>query len=334
MGVPGNTADIAFAIQAAKGTPATASSQRLYLMGGGVAAEKTAADIEETSSGRLRNSSFVQLIRAAGTPSFVVRPASIPLLLYGVMGAKAVTGAGDPFTHTITLAQTQPWLTVWRMLSSGLFERFTDCKIASLTLRSAAGGLLVAETSIVGLSPASKTTAEATAVVETTNAFLHSDGQGALLYEGAAIASIEGFTLAINANVSLQQGDAVTGNDLSEGMQDITLETIQTITNFAIYNRFVYGAASPADLATPSRDPLELAGSPAGIDFKWTRPGTPERSIEILAPRVQVTAVTGIEANTNGDPIKSTTTHKVYQPGSGSGLTAKIKNAVTSYVAS
>lgn len=332
--VAGNTADIAFAIQAAKGTPATASSQRLYLMGGGVAAEKEAADIEETGSGRLRNSSFVRVIRAGGSPSFVVRPASIPLLLYGVMGAKAVTGAADPYLHTITLAQTQPWLTVWRMLGGGLFERFTDCKISSLTLRSAAGGLLVAEVSILGLSPAYKTAAEATASPETTNAFIHADGTGALLYEGAAVAAIESFSLAINSNASLQQGDAVTGNDVSEGMHDITLETVQTITNFAIYNRFVYGSASPADNATPSRDPLELAGAPAGIDFKWTRPGSPARSLEILAPRVQVTAVSGIEANVNGDPIKSTTTHKVYAPASGSGLTAKVQNAVASYTAS
>lgn len=332
--VAGNIADLAIALQPAKGTPATASSHRVYLAGGGVAAVKETADVEESSAGRLRNETFVTVVRANGTPAVVVRPNAIGMFLYGVMGAKAVTGASDPYTHTFTLANTQPWFTVWRMLGGSLFEQFVDCKISTLTIRSAAAGLIMAEIGILGLSPSSQAAAEASVPVETAGAFLHADGEGALLYEGVAAARISSFVLTIDAGMVHQQGPAVTGYDVTEGMHSITIETEEAVADFGTYNRYVYGAASPADGAVPSRSALELGGAPAGIDFKFTRPGAPERSLEFLAPRVQVTGVSGIESNTSGEPIRSTSTHRVLQPAAGSGLTAKLKNSVVSYVAS
>lgn len=334
MGFPGNDADIAIAIQAAKGTPSAASSQRLYLLSGGVAGAKTVSDVEETSSGRLRGTSFVGQASGAGSPSFAVRPASIGLLFYLAMGAKAVTGAGDPYTHTFTLASALPWCTVWRRLANGLFERFSDAKVNTLTLRSQAGGILAVEVGFMALSPANKTAAEATATPESAGLiFVHGDGEGALLYEDVAAAEIGSCSVAINNNLAVLQGDSVTPCDLVEQVQDITLETTHTITSFDLYRRWMYGAASPADNAEPSRDVLELGGS--GIDFTWTRPGgAPERSIEIIAPRVQVQQPTGHDPNASGAPIVETRTHKVYKPTSGSGLTAVVLNGQASYVAS
>lgn len=333
MGFPGNDADIALAIQAAKGTPSTVSSQRLFMLSGGIAGAKDVSDVEETSSGRLRSTAYVGQVRGEGSPSFAVRPVSIGLLLYLAMGAKAVTGASDPYTHTFTLASTLPWCTVWRRLANGLYERFSDAKVNTLSLRSEAGGILAAEVGFMMLTPAHQTAAEATATPEAAAAvFVHHDGQGALLYEGVAAAEVRRTSVAINNNLSLQQGDAVSGYDLVEQQQDITLETEHVIQNFDLYRRWMYGAASPANNAAPSRDVLELGGS--GIDFKWTRPGTPERSLRIQAPRVQVQQPTGHDPNASGAPIVETRTHKVYLPGSGSGLTATLKNGQASYVAS
>lgn len=333
MGIPGNDADIAIAIQAAKGTSSTASSQRLYIASGGITGSKTVNDIEETSSGRLRGSAYVAQASGAGSPTFTVRPASIGLLLYLAMGAKAVTGSSDPYTHTITLASALPWCTLWRRLASGLYERFSDAKVNTLTLRSAAGTVLVAEVGFMALTPANQTAAEATATPEATDlAFPHHFGQGALQYEGTPVAEIGSCSVAINNNLALQQGDAVTGFDLVEQVQDITLETTHTIQNFDLYRRWMYGAATPANNAAPSGTVLELGGS--GIDFKWTRPGTPERSLRIQAPRVQVQQPTGHEPNASGAPIVETRTHKVYKPATGSGLTAIVVNSQASYVAS
>src|SRR5687767_7451259 len=132
----GNIADLSMAVQTAKGTPAVPGAttmSRIYLAGGGLRAVKETADLEETSSGRLRNENFTRVIRAEGTPEAFVRPEMIGWLLWGALGAKAVTGAADPWTHTFTLANTQPYMTFWKMLGGLLFERFGDCKIVSLT---------------------------------------------------------------------------------------------------------------------------------------------------------------------------------------------------------
>lgn len=332
----GNLADLAYAIQTSKGTPATASSHRFYLTGGGLAPRPSTARLEETSGSRLRTGSYMQQIRAEGSPAAYVRPNMIGGLLYSAMGAKAVSGASDPYTHTFTLASTQPWLTFWRMLGAGLFERFTDCKLSSLSIRSSAGQPLIVTAGIVGLGPANKTAAETTVPVEKTNTFMHYDGKGALKVETVPVTRIESFSLTINTGADTQQGDDVTPFDAPEGMLEIMIETTETITDFALYKRMIYGSSSPADNATPTKDVLTLGGVPAGLDFLFTRvaaaPG-PERSLGFTATNVQIEDITGLEVNTDGQPIKQTVRYGIYEPASGSGLTAVLKNGVTSYPA-
>lgn len=333
----GNIADLAIGLQAAKGTASVVSSVRTYLMDGGLAPVKETADVEETSGGRLRNTAYVRSVRGEGSPKIAVRPDVIGMLLYGAMGAKAVTGAADPWTHTFTLAATQPYLTFWRQLS-GLFERFADCKITSLNFESTSGGILAATIGIVGLSPAWKSTVEPTGAAETTEPFLHMDGKGQFLVETVPVASISAARVNFATGASAIYGDSVTGDQVAEGMQEAIIEAEQTITNYAEWNRFHYGTATPADNAVPSPVIVELAGS--GIDFKWTKrtstgvAASPERSLQFTATRVQILAVEGQDSNNDGTPIKRTVRYKVYSPASGSGLTAILKNGKATYTAS
>ena len=216
----------------------------MYLTGGGLAPVKETADIEETTAGRLRITSYVKQVRADGSPSCVVRPDFIGLLLYGAMGAKAVSGAG-PYVHVFTLASVLPYLTAWRRLgpaaSGGLYEKFADCKVGQLVIASQAGGLLIATPTILGLGPSWLTAAEDTVAVEVANAFLHADGEGALKVEGAAVASIESSEWSIGNGAVAIQGDAVSPYIIAEGMLDITVKTTQLVTDFALWNQYIYG---------------------------------------------------------------------------------------------
>lgn len=333
----GNIADLAIGLQAAKGTASVVSSVRTYLMDGGLAPAKEVGDVEETSGGRLRNTAFVKSVRGEGSPKIAVRPGVIGMLLYGAMGAKAVTGAGDPWTHTFTLAATQPYLTFWRSLS-GLFERFADCKITSLNFESTSGGILACTIGVVGLAPAWKTAIEPTGAAETTEPFLHMDGKGQFLVETVPVASISAARVNFASGVTAIYGDSITGDQAAEGMQEVVIEAEQTITNYAEWNRFHYGTATPSDNAVPSPVVVELAAS--GIDFKWTKrtttgaAATPERSLQFTATRVQIIGIDGQDSNNDGTPIKRTVRYKVYTPASGSGLTAVLKNGTASYAAS
>lgn len=335
--VAGNVADLSFALQTAKGTPSAAGQHRIYLTGGNVAAQRDFADLEETSGSRLRTGGYIQQARAGGSPSAYVRPNWIGLALYGALGAKAVTGAADPWTHTFTPALVQPWLTFWRMQGGLLFERFTDCKISQLILRSAAGGALTAEMGVVGLGGASKTAAEASVTVELSPTFMHSDGKGLFLVETVPVASIESVTVTINTGVELQQGDSITAYDAAEGLLDITIETVQAVSDFSLWNRVHYGSATPADNAPMTPNVIELAGT--GIDFGWAKrqaDGTtlvaPERSLHVTATRLQIRPPTGLDPNTTGDPLKQTVSYRVYEPAAGAAFSAILKNSKSSYV--
>lgn len=336
--IAGNQADIGLALQSAQAAAAAAAQFRLYLTGGGLAGTKGTEDIAETSSGRLRNDAFVTRIAAEGSPQFVVRPRGLGLLLYGAMGAKAVSGSADPWTHTFTLASLLPWLTAWGRLgpvaSGGRYEKFVDCKVGQLVFASQAGGLLQVTATIMGLKPSFLAAAEVTVAPESGagTAFLHADGAGALKVEGTAVTSIEQFELSLGNSSAIQQGDSVTGYAISEAMNDIVIRTTQAVTDFALWNRFMYGTATPTGGDVPVRDILELAGSPAGLDFKFSRPGSPARSLEFLAPRVEAIP-DSIQPNVNGDPLKFQVSYRVKQPASGSGLTAVLKNDVTAYAA-
>jgi hypothetical protein len=336
--VAGNVLDLGLSLQSAKGVASATASHRIYLTGGNVGPEEDIADLEETSGSRLRSGSYVQQHRVGGSPAAYGRPDWIGLALYAAMGVKAVTGSADPWTHTFTLALVQPWLTFWRMQGALLFEQFVDCKLAGLTLRSAARGALTAEMSVVGLTGKSRTVAETTVAVEKIPTFMHADGKGVFLVETVPVASIEQITITINTGVGLQQGDSITPNDATEGLLDINVETVQAITNFAEWNRVHYGSATPADNAPLTPNVIELAGT--GIDFGWAKRGAdgialaaPERSLHVAATRLQIRPPTGLDPNTSGDPLKQTISYHVYEPASGSGLSAVLKNGKASYIA-
>jgi len=339
----GNIADLSMAVQLTKGTPAVPAAttmSRVYLAGGGLSAVKETADLEETASGRLRSESYVSAVRAAGTPEFFARPVMLGWLLWGAFGAKALAGAADPWTHTFTLATTQPYMTFWRMLGAGLFERFTDGKLARLNFHSESGQPLRITAEILGLASAHRTAAEATATVETTDTFMHADGKGLLSFEGAPVASIGTFDLTLTTGVQISYGDDIVGFQVVEGMQSVELKVEQTISDFATYKRMIYGASSPADLAGVSPNVIELSGASI-IDLKFAKRDaagavrTPERSLQFTADRLAMALVDGIEADPGGDPITQNVTYKVYQPtAGGSGLTAILKNGKNAYTAS
>lgn len=334
--IAGNQADIGVALQAAAGTPAAAPQHRFYLTGGGFGSVKDHAMVEETADKRLLSDSYVTTIKGEGSPQAVARPSFLGLLLYAAMGAKAVAGAGDPYTHTFTLAATLPYLTVWSRLgptaSGGRYERFTDCKVGSLVLSSAAAGLLQVTVGLVGVQPSFRSAAEVGVNPEIGSLFLHADGSGALKVETVAVTTTEAWELSIDNGGGLLQGDDITGYAVSEGRQTIKATTTELIQDWALWNRMMYGSATPANNDEPVRTILELGGAPAGLDFKFTQPGSPERSLAATATKVQV-SIDGVEPNVNGDPLKRKVNYEILQPSSGSGLTVALQNAVASYPA-
>lgn len=331
MSFPQNIHRIGLSIQNTKGTPAATPSAAAYTTAGTIIPIREVADFEETTENRLRVGQYIARQRAGGAPSFYARPILAGYLLYGVMGAKTTTGAG-PYIHTFTLAASQPWFTFWRSLGGVDFERFVDCKINSLTLTSAEGGVLTMAADVQGIA-AQFLTADALGAMtaEATHPFVHYDSAGALMVENTAIAHISNVTITIAAGVTAVPGNTPWPYTIAEGMLDITITTDQLVTDRLLWNRLHYGSATPTNAAPQTGTPLTLGGSPAGIDFTWTRGAA---SLKVAATNVLVSEIGGMEPGTGNDPLRQQVTYKVYKPATGSGLTAILTNTQATYVGS
>ena len=334
--VAGNQFDIGIALQSGKGVtvPDTGIQYRFPVTAGGISADKVVNVIEETASGRVRNSSYVGAVNVDGSPSLAARPEVLELLLFGVMGAKATTGASDPYTHANQLAASQPYFTVWKRVGpeagGGYYEKYRDCKVSTLVLASGAEGILIATPTFMGLRVFSASAPALAVPISAGNVvFMHQHGEGSMLVDGVDVASITDITATIGGDATRFRGTSLYGSDIAEQMRDITIDTT-SLVDWARVKQIMYGTTTPTDGAAPSGIVTELA---AGIDFKWLIPGTPERSLRLQAPRVQL-SMDAIDPNTDGSPLTMVTHHRVFQPGDGSSaLVATLKNGIATYPA-
>lgn len=189
--VAGNVADLAYALQSAQGSPAGSPEIRSYLTAGQVMPQRTAIDVAETTGQRLRNRSVIQSVDVGGTPQIAARPNDLGLWLLGALGAESVTGSSDPWKHVITNAGTIPWMTFWRMLGNLIWEEFDDCKISQLVLTSASGQPLLAQATVMGLGPKSRTSETWSGVAITDeNPLMHYDASPFLVFGTAAVTGV------------------------------------------------------------------------------------------------------------------------------------------------
>lgn len=331
--VAGNIADMSFALQSAKGSAASAGQWRVYLAGGSMPhAQMTKEDFIETSGNRMLRDAYVSSVHVEGEPDIHMMPVSAFPLFYGVLGSKAVSGASDPYTHTATASTSLPYFTFWQMLGSAKFEKYTDVVVAGLKIRGESGKPIVITPRLMGLTPSYLSSAEATATVEKSNRFLHYDGSAALKVEGTAVASIRSFEIDIDNGAELIPGDSLTPNDVAVGRLSVTCTATMLISDFDLWERLMYASSSPTGGDTPTKTPLELAGSPAGLSFTWTRVAT-TRIATCLIPRVQVDPFDD-QPNTDGNPLLRTVTYRAYAPTDDSTpITLTMKNATSSYAA-
>lgn len=331
-----NVAEISFAKQTAKGSAASADAHRLLLAGGDQPHPMVAEDwYQETTGQRMLYDRYVSAAHVEGAPQFYVMPKYMVEILRGCLGSLSSSGASAPYTHTITPALTQPFYTFWRKLSTLVYEKFVDSKIKSVVIHGESGSPLTFTVTILGITPLYKTSGayatEVTATKELTNRFLHYDGAGALLVEGTAVASINSFDITIENNDTVEPGDSLTPNDISEGGLEVTVRASQLFTAAALRNRLYYASATPSDNAAITNAVLELAGSPAGLQFTFTRvaaaPG-PEISLAIAIPRVSVEPFE-VQPTTAPSPgLRADITYHAHMPANDSApITITVKNA-------
>jgi hypothetical protein len=320
MSSPANIASLRWAKQSGQGT---AVADGAYVFGarlaGGTQVEPARTDnpFNETTGGRMLSDYYASEAHAAGDPQHYLMPLSGTSLLYGCLGAVNTSGSGDPYTHTITAATSRPWWTVRRMLANLIWERFVDCKVDKIVIQGSTGQPLMITASWLGISPQAETADDSTVgIIEITNRYLFYDGQAALKFEGSAVASISDFTLTISNNGQAIGGDSFSPIDISEGELTVELQITKLLLAASLRNRLFYNASSPSANTAAVGQVLELAGSPAGVDFTFTRSAT--RTLELAVPRLMLAPYSNQPTTNPTDILRDVLTLNALAPADGS----------------
>lgn len=246
-GVSGNIGWLLAQKQTVKGTPATiatASAYKMPLTGGGMAPTRETDNLSETDASRDRGVTYITQTGVEGSPEFYARDASIGFWLWAVLGAVADTGTTN-YTHTITPANSLPYITAWRNVGDLLWEQYLDCKVGSLTISGDAGAPLTATAGLMGRQATRLTATPDTGTPITVQSGpVYTFNDATVTVGGSATALVSSFELSIENNISLQQTDDSIPYDVVEGTREISLSFDMVFADLTEYNKFHYGGAA------------------------------------------------------------------------------------------
>lgn len=316
-----NIFQVAIALQNAKGQVVTTPQFWLDVTGSDLGPTQETERRGETGQGVDAGTSYIRVLGAGGSANVILRPSYAPLLLYGNLGAKAVSGTG-PFTHTATAANTKPFFTVWRSVGDQLWEVFRDCHFTGMNIQWSPGGDVTADMSIMGLDFERLTAPPAGGVYAPNEAPFRVPGRTFSVDGGPGAAITEG-----NVNIEwpsnpIQTGD-ITYSYLEPGQRAISASWTEVWESVARYAKTVYGSASGTEPATTSYEAAFSFGFPHA---------TTGHSLTLSAPRFRFDA-SNPTPNTGGDPLMLPIAGTVERPATGSILTGAVGNGVASYPA-
>jgi hypothetical protein len=290
-GVAGNVYTLAFAKQASKGSAAVASTgYKLKLTGGDISPNRQLLTLQETDSSRQQGSTVVVGAQVQGTPEWYVRPEEFGLFAYTALGANADTGSG-PYTHTATIAQRPPYLTVWKNIGGGtVIDKYTDVSVGSLELSGGAGQALACKADFMGLGALLGTT-DNTQPVVSGHVFTYPECTVTL----AAVdgGKVEQWTLTYNSNADFIQGDnSLTPYDVVFGRAEVAGSYTTLFETDADYRSFHTGSSVGTAFSTTLFSESLDIGMSSGTD-----------SIHAICTNVAVTAYP-LAPDVSGKPIR------------------------------
>lgn len=321
-GLRGNQAWLMFAKQAAQGTAATVAAgttQKVPFSGGNIGPVRETDNLSETDSNRDQGVPYVTTTGVEGSPECYVRDASIGALLLGVLGSDAVTGTTN-YVHTITPANTLPYFTFWRNLSSTLYEQYRDCQVSSLAISAEAGGPLTAALGVQGLVPTRLATdPDSTNLAPLASSQVYNFNTATVTLGGSATSLIRSFSLTIENNVTRQQTDDVTPFDVTPGIREVTLSFDMIFSNLNEYNQFHYGGAAGTTVSS------NIYQTSLVLDFSLGA----NNAVSFNLPNIAYTEFNP-EPDPGGDPIVVSVSAVGVRSGSPI-VTATVKNQVAVY---
>lgn len=281
--------------QPAKGTPATAATitvgyNRPKWFGGALKSGKTLGQEEYVDGQRFASPSvFTDRVGGdVGSLTLQGQPENTGLFGGAILGVDTVTGAADPWTHTMTSAGTSgQWGTWWQKVGSAIGpERgmYSDSKIAKLMLQCGRDQKTMhLELAIMCLNAAEVYTTDPARTEDTSDPYFWTEATGSVTFDGVVDSDANEETLEIDTGMEAYYGDDIKPSQLIEKKGSIvtTVKSIVTDTTLAKYRLAVYNTATP----TAGTKPVKAVFY-AALSTLYTRSAT--RTLSISRPRIAV----------------------------------------------
>lgn len=323
-GVRGNTGWVMAQKQTDLGTLATVAlpgvaigAFKSPLVGGGIAPVRNVAELSETDANRDIGVSYVVSTEVQGSPEFYLRDDIASFWLQAALGNDTVTGAGPNYTHTITPANTLPYVSCWRDVGDVLFEAFQDCKVSSVTIAGSPGQPLTLTPTVMGRITTRLTADPSTAAaIPLANGYVYNENDATIQLGGSTTTLIGQFSITIENGVTTQYTDNVQPIDVVEGLRRVSGSFDLIFQNLNEYNSFFYGSTSGTAISSSIYT--------TSLDFTVAHGAN--NSVEFSLPSVAYEAYP-IDVNPAGNPIVSSISF-VSQRGGSPVVTAIVKNQV------
>lgn len=280
--------------QSAKGTIAAAAStavgtNRIKHVGGGFRTGKVLSSEEFSDGNRVGSPSVFTNYTggSVGTVMMQAQPENVGLFWAQILGSDIVTGASDPYTHTITAAAAAPWGTWWVKTGSAIGpvrQAWWDSKISKLTMSSPRDRNVVhLDADIASLKPAQVFTTDPTKTEDASDPYLATEATGALTFDAVVVSEVEDAVTEMDAGIQPFYGDGVEPLQLIDGKGAITrsFDSIVTDDTLLKYYKAIYNSTTPAAGDRPVKDVFYAAATQV-----FTRSAT--RTATVTSPRIAV----------------------------------------------
>jgi hypothetical protein len=287
---------INFGRQSARGSVATAATTTVgynkpkVADGTGLKGAKT-LDNEEYVDGNVWGSptNFTKSVGGeVGTVVVQTQPENAGLYFAQMLAVDTVTGAGDPFTHTITSAGiTAAYGTWWQKVGSAIGperEVYWDSKINKLTWEIGQEQYVGHQTmDIMALKAAEVFATDPAKTEDTSDPFLWSEVTGAVTFDGTVDTDCDGEVLELDKGMEAHWGDSHEPAQLvsKKGTIIRTIKSIVTDGTLLKYRKALYNNTAPSTGTRPVKTVFEAAATTL-----YTRSAT--RTLSISTPRIAV----------------------------------------------
>lgn len=297
QGWSGNVATWGFAKQSAKGVAAANPAIKTKFTGGNVKPSREMARLVETAGTRDWGPSYTSRAGVVGNPACYARPDDMASLAFYALGANVDAGAG-PFTHTANPIDTDiPYITVFKMAAAttgvaAILEKFTDCKINSMTVRGQSGQPLECELDIIGITPTFLASNDGIAIT-TQSPFIYD--QFTVTKAGGAVNTVDAFEFTITNGLKPMQGNgAILPYDVFPGERQVSGFITILYENTDNYRSFHYGGVAGTTVSRNVFAESLVLTATQSASLKWAATFASCRYNDVP-----------VEPDAGGDPIMS-----------------------------